>query len=520
MSGRAAVSAMLAARKALRRANADLLAWSENQWQQWLQARRVEQPDISKPVLVAIAYLTCLADLPVHLDLVRLLAQGSKRVALVLAFPTRSAARLARAQARADEWQDLVRIVTNEEAAQIVRRLPAEVELATFEGFGNKDRAECPEAVRALLSVDAAALPEAPTPARREEPPSRADGTGITFGPAQVRLPDAGTGTELSLRRGGVVIARQLTDLIGPGETMSIRTPTSLLTTHSQTLEIERHSPRSKPLKAVVSFHVPPSQLEPWMIGAYLNRGGAGNPVIRAFVNGIGCRISYAEDEHEVLREIPAVWGVLRGSDRILARAKAQSLYFFYIDHAYFDRGHGKTYRITRNGYEAGDVRKCPVDRLVALDLEIEPWRKSGREIIVCPPTAHFMEAHDCLDWLETTLTQLGSITDRPIIVREKPKPGERAVPLREALQTAHALVTHSSNVAIEAVCIGTPVFVAPASAAAPVGRTDLLQIEEPAYPERADWLAHLSYNQFSLDEIADGRAWRMLLDLEEREFA
>jgi hypothetical protein len=74
--------------------------------------------------------------------------------------------------------------------------------------------------------------------------------------------------------------------------------------------------------------------------------------------------------------------------------------------------------------------------------------------------------------------------------------------------------------VAIEAVCLGTPVFVASTSAAAPVGRTDLSEIEEPAYPDRDAWLAHLAYSQYSFEEIQDGRAWKMLLELEERELA
>jgi hypothetical protein len=44
--------------------------------------------------------------------------------------------------------------------------------------------------------------------------------------------------------------------------------------------------------------------------------------------------------------------------------------------------------------------------------------------------------------------------------------------------------------------------------------------VEKPHYPERSEWLSHLAYNQYSFDEIADGRAWRMLLELEDREFA
>jgi hypothetical protein len=305
----------------------------------------------------------------------------------------------------------------------------------------------------------------------------------------------------------------------GADQPMRIRLPAAMLTTTPRRIRLERRSAGGRAAGTDLLLHVPPSHLKPWMMAAFLNRGGAGNPVIRAFAEGIGCRIAYAEDEPPVLQDVPVVWGVLRDSDRILAQARAQSLYFFYIDHAYFDRGHGNSYRITRNGYEAGPIRCCPNDRFASLGVGIAPWRKGGREIIVCPPTEYFMQAHGCPDWLETTLAALRTLTDRRVIVRQKPQSGEAVVPLPTALETAHALVAHSSNVAIEAACLGTPVFVASTSAAAPVGRTNLSMIETPAYPDREPWLAHLAYNQFALDEIRDGRAWRLLLELEERDF-
>ena len=84
-------------------------------------------------------------------------------------------------------------------------------------------------------------------------------------------------------------------------------------------------------------------------------------------------------------------------------------------------------------------------------------------------------------------------------------------VPLPDALETAHALVTHSSNVAIEAAVMGTPVFVSPSSAAAPVGLTDLSRIEAPVRPERWAWLAHLAYSQFSYQEMQSGAVWDLL---------
>jgi hypothetical protein len=270
---------------------------------------------------------------------------------------------------------------------------------------------------------------------------------------------------------------------------------------------------------APFSLHVPPHRLEPWMLTAYLNRGGGGNSLIRAFADGVGCPLRYAEDEAGYRPGVPVVWGVLRGSDRVLSHARARGQYFFYCDHAYLDRGHGRSYRITRNAYEAGRVRVCPGDRLEQLGLSLDPWRSGGRSILICPPTDFFMAAHGCQGWLERTLEVLRGHTDRPLVIREKPRPGESVQPLHEALRDAHALVCHSSNVAIEAVLAGVPVFVAPTSAAAPVGLTDLQAIESPLFPDRRAWLAHLAYSQFSLEEIASGVAWRMLLEWEERPF-
>ncbi len=247
----------------------------------------------------------------------------------------------------------------------------------------------------------------------------------------------------------------------------------------------------------------------------YGNRGGGGNDAIKAMAKSLGAPIFHAEDGW--VPGVSVVWGVLRGSKAIINTTAAQGGLFYYIDHAYFDRGHRKSYRITRNRFEAGPVREVPRDRIDRQNITAAPWRTGGREIIVCPPTEYFKKAHDCHDWLEKTLAHLRKHSDRPIVLREKPQPGEQAIPLPEALQTAHALVAHSSNVAIEAAILGTPVFVSPSSAAAPVGLTDLSRIESPVFPDRDPWLAHLAYSQFSFEEMQSGEAWDILATYEDR---
>lgn len=268
-----------------------------------------------------------------------------------------------------------------------------------------------------------------------------------------------------------------------------------------------------------LSIQLPASRLEPWMVTCYLNRGGAGNAIMRAFAHGIRCELRYAEDETDPRPGVPIVWGVLRGSDRVIASAKHSGQYFFCVDDAYFSRGDGRCCRITRNGYEAGRVRECPTDRIQSQGVVLQPWQRGGRNVLVCPPAGYFVAAHGGVNWLDTTLETLRRHTDRPIVVRRTPQPGETAEPLAEALSKAHALVTPSSNVAIEAVVAGVPIFVSPASAAAPMGLSDLSSIEEPVYPDRDKWLAHLAYCQFSFEELRSGAAWHMLLECEERPF-
>jgi hypothetical protein len=570
MTTEPSVSALLGARAIAAKVNPNLLAWTAGAWEGWVRSQRDARRSCAQQ-LVAVVKLSALEDLPLHVGLMQLLAMQDVHCRIVLALPTDFAARIASARARRQGWQNLVRILTSAELPSTIERLPAATIMAVFpfpamlgrQALGrlsailsgvSDDQATVSESgpvlgkaadysawanassfidpgssLRDIMIQDPKRIALARGGGRASDAPTHLSAQGVSpivhgF-ESGLEMPGLRNGGELlvtALAHDGedAVIVRQRGDLLDPDRPVRLRLPAGLLTVTPQRIRAECREAGQAIASREFLFHVPPSRLKPWMISAFLNRGGGGNPVIRAFAHGTGCRIAYAEDEPATLQDIPVVWGVLRQSDRILTQAKDQGLYFFYIDHAYFDRGHGKSYRITRNGYEAGPVRKCPADRIADLGVDLKPWRTSGRDIIVCPPTDYFMQAHGCADWLDQTLTKLRGLTDRPVTVRMKPQPGEQAEPLPEALERAHALVTHSSNVAIEAACLGTPVFVDAASAAAPVGLTDLSMIEAPVYPDRDKWLAHLAYSQFSFEEIGDGRAWQMLLDLEEREYA
>lgn len=200
-------------------------------------------------------------------------------------------------------------------------------------------------------------------------------------------------------------------------------------------------------------------------------------------------------------------------------RWRAEGRRWIYWDRGYARRvfatdlptgGGGGYYRWHVDGFQLRAVRPLPADRWASLKTPLWPWAKGGRHIVVAEPSATYERFHQIEGWTERTLAALRAVTDRPIVRRDKEMQrfGRK---LHEDLKGAHCLVTHGSNAAVEAAIMGCPVFVHADSAAALVGRTDLAQIETPAFPDREPWARALAYSQFNEQELVDGTLWRLL---------
>lgn len=166
-------------------------------------------------------------------------------------------------------------------------------------------------------------------------------------------------------------------------------------------------------------------------------------------------------------------------------------------------------YRWHVNAFQMEGIRDVPDDRWKRLRTPVQPWRKGGRHIVIAAPTATYSKLHGCENWIAETVTALAKVTDRQLVIRDKEQFRRR--PLQKDLDGAHALVSHGSNAANEAVILGCPVFVDRSCAAALVGRTDLQSIESPAYPDRQPWLNSLAYSQYDERELVDGTLWRLI---------
>ena len=169
-----------------------------------------------------------------------------------------------------------------------------------------------------------------------------------------------------------------------------------------------------------------------------------------------------------------------------------------------------------------------PNDRFKkSFSLPIHPWKKDGREIVVCPPTNAVTEFFGVQDWLEKTLAILKANTDRPIIVKTKGYnpivgydeqgrlivKGKDNSPPQGKLNwnTVYAVVTYNSNITLEATTRGIPCFTDAHNACAPISETDFSKIETPKYVDREPLYHSMAYGQFTAEELSNGYAWKIL---------
>lgn len=226
--------------------------------------------------------------------------------------------------------------------------------------------------------------------------------------------------------------------------------------------------------------------------------------VCEAFAEGCGGRIAHISERTNG----PVMfYGVRPRWAHIWHHAKATGQDWFYGDNSAFDCARERQFRISRNSIQPVINGTSDGARVKALGVQIKPW-KTGRHILVCAQSDEFMSTVAMNPgWLSDTLEDLRAVTDRPIIVRRK---GDLR-PLAELLKDCYAVVTWSSAAAFQALVAGVPIHCSPQCSAYPFS-TNLDEIETPKTPDgREDWAAILADQQWCLEEIKRGDAWRAL---------
>ena len=220
-------------------------------------------------------------------------------------------------------------------------------------------------------------------------------------------------------------------------------------------------------------------------------------------------------------------WGFVNNNLELIKKLEARQQQYWFTDTPYFGRFDNNNlkpdnhyWRICKNKIHASFFEDCKSDRFDKFNIKIKAPTLNGKHILVCPSSPGIHAYLGTPDWTSDTVEQLKRYTDRPIKVREKPRgrgtsgPSEAIVPLSEDLKDAWACVTSCSISAIEAVCMGKPVYCHEKSFASDIGNLHLADIETPVYADPEPWLYSLAYQQFTPEEFSNGTTMETLLTL------
>jgi hypothetical protein len=200
------------------------------------------------------------------------------------------------------------------------------------------------------------------------------------------------------------------------------------------------------------------------------------------------------------------------GNEHFLISKIDNKLPFWFIDSGYtnFLESNKKWHRLVRNHLHFGTQFDAPVDRLGIFKTFPKQWRTGGDKILVIEPgqfAANIFHV-DIKQWKYQVESELRKYTDKKIVFREK-APKKQRTPLYKHLldDDYYAVVSINSNAATESIWAGIPVITLDRHITNSVARSSLADINNLYRGSLAEWLAMLSYSQFTYEELIDGTA-------------
>jgi hypothetical protein len=263
----------------------------------------------------------------------------------------------------------------------------------------------------------------------------------------------------------------------------------------------------------------------------YTNFGAQNSPpIFEAFAKGL------KKFRHEVTYntgtgDIAVIWSVLwhgrmMFNKDVFFNYRAQNKPVIVLEVGGLERY--RTWKIGINGINQGSqFVQGPKDsaRREKLGILLAPWRTNDGHILICSQheKSHQWAGQPSMaDWVKNIVQQIRQYSERPITLRYHPRykfpvdiPGitiDNSKSFEEELNTAHAVVTVNSNPGIEAAIHGVPIFVDPSSWASPVGNFNFADIENPAKPDREQWLNDICWYEWTEEEMREGIPQSLLL--------
>lgn len=269
------------------------------------------------------------------------------------------------------------------------------------------------------------------------------------------------------------------------------------------------------------------------MVNIYLSDDPVHNRVLQAFYEGCPVDKKLITDFVYEPSDIAVVFGVYKskvpkskGRGEVIRQQRQNNKDVIVLETGYVNRGDGEDHHYAAgfNGLNGrADFRNKGMtdERWRMLNHPIRPYSPGGH-ILLCGqvPWDASVEGTYHQRWLKGVAANIAKITDKPIVFRPHPKAvlpplpdcAYSQGPLEQDLPRAHAVVCFNSNSAVEAALFGKPVFCFDeGSMCWDIANKNLLDIDNPNYPDRRQWANNLAYCQWTPAEMEQGLAWRHL---------
>tara|TARA_B100000925_G_scaffold280261_1_gene250816 strand:+ start:1446 stop:2303 length:858 start_codon:yes stop_codon:yes gene_type:complete len=260
-------------------------------------------------------------------------------------------------------------------------------------------------------------------------------------------------------------------------------------------------------------------------------------PVFDAFRHSIlsaGYNICDSNDIHA--SDCHVIWSVLFNgrmapNKNIWENARRANRPVIVLEVGGIDRG--TTWKVAINGINRaanfGDTTEDQT-RAKKLGLELKPWKEQGEYVLICGQHDKSLQWENMprmSHWVMDTIETIQKHTDMPIVFRPHPRCRLEHIERQYknvyrdeprhlvgtyddynlSFSKVHAIISYSSNPGPQGIINGVPAFVSKDSLAYDVGNDiELLEhINNPAKPNRKQWLNYYAWTEYTLDEISDG---------------
>lgn len=200
------------------------------------------------------------------------------------------------------------------------------------------------------------------------------------------------------------------------------------------------------------------------------------------------------------------------GNENLLVNKIDNNLPFWFIDSGYtnFLEPNKKWHRIVRNHLHYSTYFDAPSDRLQNLPSFPAPWREGGDKILIIEPGpfAAAIFHVDMKTWKYEVAKELRKYTDKKIYFRPKLNKKIRRDLYKQLLdEDYYCTISINSNSAVESIWAGVPAITLGKHISNPVTKNQLSDVNDLYRGPLGNWLSWLTYNQFTFDELLNGKA-------------